>query len=60
MEEDTRRFFQVLASLYGLIGTLCFFKFSYDFAVENSFVTWLFFGFFVPAMKSMVWPFFVF
>ena len=48
------------ASIYGILSGLSFFYFSWEYWQESSFVQWLFFGWWVPMLKSVVWPYFLF
>jgi hypothetical protein len=50
---------QLIFGLYLLIGSFIMPYFQWQYAVENGFWSWLFFGTWVSILKCFVWPFYI-
>ena len=58
--EEGRGLWNIVIPIYGIGNCISFLYFSYEFAREHGFLAWLFFGEFVPALKSLLWPYYIF
>lgn len=54
------KYLKILIYFYFLIASGFVIKFNYDFAKQNSFTEWLFFGEIVPTLKAFIWPYYFF